>query len=406
VRTTNASGGSSALARALTGGARTRARARRDLEATPGTTRPATPTTWVSWATTRTRTPPSDRRRVAALVGALTLGVLALAGALTGTGPGHGTPAVIVLAVITANRAITAYRHGGDLIRAWALAHTDGLTTMKNHRAFRTDVDTTLTTTQPLGILLVDLDAFKTINDTHGHPFGDRVLQEVAERLQATLDPGCRAYRLGGDEFAITLPYENPAHLQNYADRVQDALTRPITIGDLRVGVRASIGTTTRTPTDTTPTDLLARADAQMYHAKNHPKKDTTRPEATPEGGGPIPSPADHAHTAAHALQTLDHETTHGHDYLWPSQLHTTLTHLWQVTNRLTPVLLHAGAWLDTHHHANRTRHLRAPDPGPDVHATLTHLATAITATRTATTALNAAHHHTQHLTTHPNHPE
>jgi hypothetical protein len=91
VRATNAPGGSSALTRALTGGARTRARARWDPQTTPGTARPAAPTTWVSWATTRTRPPPSDRRRVAVLVGALTLGALAAAGALTGVGPGHGT---------------------------------------------------------------------------------------------------------------------------------------------------------------------------------------------------------------------------------------------------------------------------------------------------------------------------
>jgi hypothetical protein len=91
VRTTNAPGGSSALARALTGGARTRARFRWDPQASPGTIRTVTSTTWVSWATTRTRPPPSDRRRVAVLVGALTLGALAAAGALTGTGPGHGT---------------------------------------------------------------------------------------------------------------------------------------------------------------------------------------------------------------------------------------------------------------------------------------------------------------------------
>jgi diguanylate cyclase (GGDEF)-like protein len=272
--------------------------------------------------------------------------------------------AVLVLAVITANRAITAYRCGGDLIRAWASAHTDSLTTMNNHRAFRTDVSTTLTTDQSLGLLLVDLDAFKRINDTHGHPFGDRVLQEVAERLVAPLDPGCRVYRLGGDEFAITVPYDTAAHLTAYAHRIQDALTRPITIGDLKVGVRACIGTTTRRPQDTIPTDLLARADTQMYHAKNHPKKDSTSPEATPEGGGPIPSPADHAATAA---QALDHEATHGHDYLWPSQVHTTLTHLWEVTNGLTPVLLHAGAWLDTHHQGDRTRH--HPSRNPPTHS-------------------------------------
>jgi GGDEF domain-containing protein len=167
-----------------------------------------------------------ERDRVRALVRAV-----GLAGALTGVGPGHGTPAVLVLALITTNRAITAYTQGHAYAHSWTQAHTDSLTTMNNHRAFRTDVTTTLSTPQALGLLLIDLDAFKAINDTHGHPFGDRVLQEVAERLQAILDPGCRAYRLGGDEFAITLPYENPAHLQNYADLVQDALTRPITIG-------------------------------------------------------------------------------------------------------------------------------------------------------------------------------
>jgi diguanylate cyclase (GGDEF)-like protein len=218
--------------------------------------------------TSRPRTPASHRHRATVLTVALTVEALGLTGALAGAGPGHGALAVIALAVITGNRTFAAHSQGRQHAHAWALAHTDDLTTMNNRRAFLTDVNTTLRTDQSLGVLLIDLDAFKTVNDTHGHPVGDRVLQEVAERIQAILDPGCRAYRLGGDEFAVTAPDSDPDSLARRAQELRAALSEPLVVHEARLQITASIGTAIRAPEDIMPTGLLARADAQMYRAK------------------------------------------------------------------------------------------------------------------------------------------
>lgn len=349
---------------------------------------------------------------------------LALALTTVGGRATHGVLPSVLLLLIGGERVVAGRRHRRELARAWALAHTDELTSLANRRALMARLDDTLTGDRAVGLLLVDLNGFKFINDAYGHGVGDRVLRVVADRLTTTVGPGCLVARLGGDEFAITTPDPDPDQLAWLANQVRAALTGPITVDRVRLSVTASIGTTVGTSGEVTPAGLLARADAQMYHAKTTnttPAVPSEAPAAPAEGDctsdhvsqcpaagtttGPA-TPVDHADAAARALAALEHETTDGQDYLWPSQIHATINHLWLLTSRLSPVLNHTGSWLDAHHRADRTRHLRAPDAGPDVHAALTTLAAAITATRQVEAALAAARQHTQHLTATPYRPE
>ena len=121
-----------------------------------------------------------------------------------------------------------------------------------------------------MGLLFLDLDRFKVINDSLGHAAGDRLLREVAFRLQAGTSPGDLLARLGGDEFAlVTVDHENAPAL---GERLVAALEAPFVLDGREVTVGASIGVAVRTPGDPPEPDdddaLLREADTAMYAAK------------------------------------------------------------------------------------------------------------------------------------------
>jgi len=121
---------------------------------------------------------------------------------------------------------------------------------------------------QGLAVLFMDLDDFKAVNDSLGHPVGDRLLVDVAERLLANLRPGDTAARFGGDEFAVLL--EDALELRDattVAARMIESLRAPFTLGDTEVFVRASMGIAAGASGDA-PDELLRRADVAMYAAK------------------------------------------------------------------------------------------------------------------------------------------
>ena len=122
----------------------------------------------------------------------------------------------------------------------------------------------------PIGVMFIDLDDFKTINDSLGHPVGDSVLREVGERLLAALRPTDTAARFGGDEFAVLLEdIEGTQHAADIAERLKEAIERPVTVEEKQLFVRASIGIClTRMGEATSPEDLLRNADVAMYMAK------------------------------------------------------------------------------------------------------------------------------------------
>jgi diguanylate cyclase (GGDEF)-like protein len=122
----------------------------------------------------------------------------------------------------------------------------------------------------PAALLLIDLDRFKEINDTLGHHYGDQLLIQVGERLQAVLREVDTVARLGGDEFAVLLPkIASGEGAVVAAKKLQAALEEPFTIDDLTLDVEASIGLALYPDHGNDPDELLQRADIAMYAAKD-----------------------------------------------------------------------------------------------------------------------------------------
>ena len=121
-----------------------------------------------------------------------------------------------------------------------------------------------------LGLLFIDLDGFKAVNDTLGHEAGDRLLAEIAARLQAIVRKTDSVYRLAGDEFTVLLEgLADPGDAHLVARKVIGSVERPVMIDGARAQVGASIGLTLFAPGDpTTPEQLIKEADERMYQAK------------------------------------------------------------------------------------------------------------------------------------------
>ncbi len=154
------------------------------------------------------------------------------------------------------------------------MAYYDTLTGLPNRTLFTERLHQALARRQrnplPLGVMFIDLDRFKMINDTLGHEAGDMLLQHVAQQLQDCLREQDTVARLGGDEFIVLL--EQPgdeAHVVRIADRMLAALSRPFMFGGHEVFTGASIGIAIH-PTDGADLEsLLKNADTAMYRAKN-----------------------------------------------------------------------------------------------------------------------------------------
>jgi diguanylate cyclase (GGDEF)-like protein len=121
------------------------------------------------------------------------------------------------------------------------------------------------------GVLFIDLNEFKSINDSHGHEVGDQVLREVAERARACLRGGDVIARLGGDEFVVIAEaVKGPADATDLARRLIETISQPIDVDGVRVSVGAAVGIALSLDGPEDPLRLLARADAAMYRAKHN----------------------------------------------------------------------------------------------------------------------------------------
>ena len=153
------------------------------------------------------------------------------------------------------------------------LAFHDALTGLANRALITQRLDGALTHPQRRAfgpaVLFLDVDDFKTVNDSLGHTVGDRLLTHVAERLRACLRPADTAARLGGDEFAILLEeVRSVTDVTRVADRMISALRSPFTVDGTRVLIHASIGVVIATPDRNSADELLRDADIAMYRAK------------------------------------------------------------------------------------------------------------------------------------------
>jgi diguanylate cyclase (GGDEF)-like protein len=124
------------------------------------------------------------------------------------------------------------------------------------------------------GLILIDVDSFKTVNDTHGHPVGDQVLIAVARRVERSCRPDDVVGRLGGDELAVLLPSCTPAVMVEVAERILEAVGRhPLRVENrLDVSVSVSVGAAHSPSHATTLRGLYAAADEAMYDAKRSGK--------------------------------------------------------------------------------------------------------------------------------------
>ncbi|PRY14495.1 putative bifunctional diguanylate cyclase/phosphodiesterase [Kineococcus rhizosphaerae] len=192
----------------------------------------------------------------------LVLGLVAVVGAGLHVAPRHwalgfGTAAVAGSAV----RLVRLVRDLADHDRARRQATTDDLTGLANRREFMGRLAAETARRHPLGVLLLDLDRFKEVNDQHGHAVGDELLAATAVHLERALPAGALLARLGGDEFAAILP---GADVDAAVAAAADMLTAVAA-----VDVSASVGVATSTGADAlSGTELLRRADASMYAAK------------------------------------------------------------------------------------------------------------------------------------------
>jgi diguanylate cyclase (GGDEF)-like protein len=157
------------------------------------------------------------------------------------------------------------------------LAYTDELTGVKNRRYFMehlTDVLAKVSFNRgpKPALLLLDLDRFKVVNDTLGHPAGDELLCEVARRLTDIVGHGGVLARLGGDEFAILTPVTDATQAERLADEVLEHLNRPVSILEQEIWPNASIGIALPGAVRTTSHELMSMADIALYQAKGRGK--------------------------------------------------------------------------------------------------------------------------------------
>jgi diguanylate cyclase (GGDEF)-like protein len=190
--------------------------------------------------------------RIAAVVAALVL----LAGA-------PGWPSAVAALLACAAFAWQARNHSAESAALTHASHTDPLTGCLNRRGFearaREVIRAAAEEGRPVGVIALDLDGFKQVNDSGGHAAGDRVLREVGSRLTGAAGRGTLIGRLGGDEFALLLDGADEDAASAAAARLDAALA----------GVtRASIGVAAMPRHGTALDALLAWADAHLYETK------------------------------------------------------------------------------------------------------------------------------------------
>ena len=167
---------------------------------------------------------------------------------------------------------VTERHHAEERIRF--MAHHDALTSLPNRVLFRIRMEELLYASNQhgarLAILCLDLDYFKNVNDTLGHPVGDALLEAVAGRLHGCIREGDSVARIGGDEFAILAPLSDDGdRAALLAQRIVEALSEPFDLDGQRAVIGVSIGIALATDREISADVLLKNADMALYRAKS-----------------------------------------------------------------------------------------------------------------------------------------
>ena len=170
------------------------------------------------------------------------------------------------------------YRYSNELRKnlssTVAMAVIDGLTGLYNRRYFDrhmcVQLDKAKEGDRNLGLMMLDIDFFKSVNDTHGHAAGDEVLKEFAARLQRNIRGVDLACRYGGEEFVVMMPDTDLVHAKNIAERIRHAVaSEPFDTGiTMPLNITVSVGISINELQDDTPEQMLKRADIALYRAK------------------------------------------------------------------------------------------------------------------------------------------
>ena len=164
-----------------------------------------------------------------------------------------------------------------------SLAIRDGLTGVYNYRYFHEVLTHQLEVSRrygwPLSLLFLDIDNFKIINDTRGHPEGDLVLKTLAGLLQSRVRHADMICRYGGEEFVVLVPQSSKPQAFHLAERLREQIAAsPIALSQGEIHITVSIGVATLEP-DMSGEDLVKTADDAMYHAKQSGKNRVCCPE-------------------------------------------------------------------------------------------------------------------------------
>ncbi len=180
-----------------------------------------------------------------------------------------------ITARVEAQRALELSHHALEQANAQLadLAHFDALTGLPNRVLLADRLQQALLQGarrhRAVAVVFIDLDGFKQVNDRHGHAAGDALLVTLSQGLKAVLRDGDTLSRLGGDEFvAVLADLERPLDVEPVLRRLLEAVSQPVTLGDVRVNVSASLGVTIHPRDPSGPDQLIRHADKAMYQAK------------------------------------------------------------------------------------------------------------------------------------------
>jgi diguanylate cyclase (GGDEF)-like protein len=172
--------------------------------------------------------------------------------------------ALLLLIFATSILAVVSFRERRRATSVARVAMLDHLTGLANREGFDRQMaiewQRALRHGRPLGMVFVDLDHFKSFNDTHGHVSGDRLLREVAAAITATARGSDFTARLGGDEFVVVCPDTEQGGLDRLVERLR--------VEASGMAVSLSIGAACKLDSDASPDELVHRADVAMYAAK------------------------------------------------------------------------------------------------------------------------------------------
>lgn len=150
-------------------------------------------------------------------------------------------------------------------------SRTDILTGLRNRRGFEETLRRLVRRGEPFALCLLDVDAFKSINDRYGHPCGDEVLRELGRRMGRVAPADSRMCRFGGDEFAVFLTgtHALPGEVRTFCRRLREELRRPWRVGAHTAAITVSGGMAVFAGDGDTGAGVVRRADQALYRAKS-----------------------------------------------------------------------------------------------------------------------------------------